>query len=61
MAQIQWITFAELGLAPLVFLVGLLQVRLARSAVGDLLVELRAIRRRPISVTRSHAPFAIHR
>jgi signal transduction histidine kinase len=34
--------FGVLGLAPLVFLIGLLQARLARSAVGDLVVELRA-------------------
>ena len=32
----------ELGLAPFAFLVGLLDARLARSAVGDLFVELRA-------------------
>ena len=36
------ITFFVIGLAPLAFLVGLLQTRLARTAVGDLLVELRA-------------------
>ncbi len=35
-------TFFVLGLAPLVFLVGLLHARLARSAVGELVVELRA-------------------
>ena len=35
-------TFFVVGLAPLVFLVGLLHARLARSAVGDLMVELRA-------------------
>jgi signal transduction histidine kinase len=39
---IQRITFFVVGLAPLAFLVGLLQARLARSAVGDLFVELRA-------------------
>ena len=33
-------TFFVVGLAPLVFLVGLLHARLARSAVGDLMVEL---------------------
>src|SRR5918992_3233024 len=38
---IQRITFFVVGLAPLAFLVGLLQARLARSAVGDLFVELR--------------------
>jgi signal transduction histidine kinase len=36
------VTFFIVGLAPLAFLVGLLNARLARSAVGDLLVELRA-------------------
>jgi len=40
--QIRWGTFAALALAPLVFLVGLLRARLARSALGDLVVELRA-------------------
>ena len=35
-------TFFVVGLAPLVFLVGLLHARLARSAVGDLMVELQA-------------------
>jgi signal transduction histidine kinase len=39
---IQRVTFFVVGLAPLAFLVGLLQARLARSAVGDLFVELRA-------------------
>jgi signal transduction histidine kinase len=39
---IQRITFFVVGLAPLAFLFGLLQARLARSAVGDLFVELRA-------------------
>ena len=38
--QIRWATFATLSLAPLVFLAGLLNARLARSAVGDLLLEL---------------------
>jgi signal transduction histidine kinase len=36
------ITFFTVGLAPLVFLVGLLDARLARSALGDLFVELRS-------------------
>ncbi len=36
------VTLFVLGLAPLAFLAGILQARLARSAVGDLLVELRA-------------------
>jgi signal transduction histidine kinase len=35
-------TFFVIGLAPIAFLTGLLYTRLARSAVGDLLVELRA-------------------
>jgi signal transduction histidine kinase len=39
---IQRVTFFVVGLAPLAFLVGLLQARLARSAVGELFVELRA-------------------
>jgi signal transduction histidine kinase len=41
-AQIRWATFATLALAPTVFLIGLLGARLARSALGDLVVELRA-------------------
>jgi signal transduction histidine kinase len=39
---IRRVTFFVVGLAPLVFLVGLLHGRLARSAVGDLIVELQA-------------------
>jgi signal transduction histidine kinase len=39
---IRRITFFVIGLAPLVFAAGLLHTRLARSAVGDLLVDLRA-------------------
>jgi signal transduction histidine kinase len=39
---IQRATLAVVGLAPLVFLVGLLDARLARSKVGDLMIELRA-------------------
>ena len=38
--QIRWATFATLSLAPIVFLAALLNARLARSAVGDLLLEL---------------------
>jgi signal transduction histidine kinase len=38
---IRRVTFFVVGLAPLVFLIGLLHARLARSAVGDLIVELR--------------------
>jgi signal transduction histidine kinase len=41
-AQIRWATFITLGLAPVVFLMGLLQARLARSALGDLVIELRS-------------------
>jgi signal transduction histidine kinase len=40
--QIRWATFATLSLAPVVFLVGLLQDRLARSSLGDLMLELKA-------------------
>ena len=43
-AALEWIrraAFVIIGLAPLAFLVGLLQARLARSAVGDLAIELR--------------------
>jgi signal transduction histidine kinase len=39
--QIRWATFAVLGLAPIVFLAALLNARLARGNLGDLLVELR--------------------
>jgi signal transduction histidine kinase len=40
--EIRWATFATLGLAPVVFLAALLNARLARSAVADLVLELRA-------------------
>jgi signal transduction histidine kinase len=39
---IRELLYFSLGLAPIVFLVGLLQARLARSAIGDLFLELRA-------------------
>jgi signal transduction histidine kinase len=39
--QLRWATFAALGLAPVAFVIGLLNDRLARSSVGDLLLELR--------------------
>ncbi len=39
---IQRATFAVIGLAPIAFLVGLLHARLARSGVGNLLVQLRS-------------------
>ena len=38
---IQRATLAVIGLSPIVFLLGLLDARLARSAVGDLVLELR--------------------
>lgn len=38
----QWVLFVVVGLAPFVFLYALLDARLARSSVGDLLVELQA-------------------
>jgi signal transduction histidine kinase len=41
-AQIRWATFVTLGLAPVAFLIGLLHDQLARSALGELFVELRA-------------------
>lgn len=40
--HMQWALFAVVGLAPFVFLFALLDARLARSSVGDLLVELQA-------------------
>jgi signal transduction histidine kinase len=39
---IRRITFGIVGLAPVAFLIGLMDARLARSGVGDLVVELRA-------------------
>ena len=39
---VQRTTFFVIGLAPVAFLIALLDARLARSSVGDLLVELRA-------------------
>jgi len=35
-------TFVALGLAPIIFLVGLLNARLRQASVGDLLIELSA-------------------
>jgi signal transduction histidine kinase len=40
-AQIRWATFAMLALAPTVFAIGLLHARLSRSALGELVAELR--------------------
>ncbi|HXV58714.1 MAG TPA: histidine kinase [Gaiellaceae bacterium] len=39
---IRRVTFFVIGLAPVAFLVGLLRTRLARSSIGELLLELRA-------------------
>jgi signal transduction histidine kinase len=39
---IRRITFVAIGIAPVAFLIGLLDARLARSAVGDFVVELQA-------------------
>jgi signal transduction histidine kinase len=41
-AEIRWATFVTLGVAPVVFLIGVLHDRLIRSAVGELFLELRA-------------------
>ena len=40
--QLRWVLFLILGLAPVLFLVGLIYARLARSAVGELFLDLRA-------------------
>jgi signal transduction histidine kinase len=40
--QLRWVLFVTLGLAPVLFLVGLVYARLARSAVGELFLDLRA-------------------
>jgi len=40
--SIQRATLAVIGIAPIVFLLGLLDARLARSAIGDLILRLRA-------------------
>ena len=39
---IKWVAFTFIGIAPVLFLVGFLRVSLARSAVADLFIELRA-------------------
>lgn len=41
-AEIRWVLFVTLGLAPVAFVIGLIDARLARSAVGELFVELRS-------------------
>ncbi len=38
--ETRWATFVTLALAPLAFVIGLLRARLARSAVGELILEL---------------------
>jgi signal transduction histidine kinase len=40
--EVQRVTLFVIGLSPLAFLLGLLDARLARSAVGDLILELRS-------------------
>jgi signal transduction histidine kinase len=40
-AQVRWVTFTTLGLAPLALVFGLVGARLARSSVGELFVDLR--------------------
>ena len=40
-AEIRWATFVTLGVAPAVFLIGVLHDRLVRSGVGELFLELR--------------------
>jgi signal transduction histidine kinase len=39
---IKWVAFSLIGIAPVLFLAGFLRARLARSAIADLFVELRA-------------------
>jgi len=41
-AQIRWATFVAIAFAPVVFLIGFLHARLARSALAGLIVELRS-------------------
>src|SRR3954462_1015276 len=40
--EVRWAEFATLGIAPVVFLIAILDARLARPGVGDLIIELRA-------------------
>lgn len=54
---VRHITFAALGLAPVAFLLGLLDARLARTDVGALLMELRA---HPTSDLREPLARALH-
>jgi signal transduction histidine kinase len=51
------VTFAVLGLAPIAFLFGLLDARLARADVGELVVRLRAD---PTGNLRQHLADALH-
>ena len=60
-AQIRWAAFIALALAPTVFLIGLLQARLARSHLGELFSNYDSISLHPTSATLLRARFAIHR
>jgi signal transduction histidine kinase len=40
--EVRWAEFVTLGIAPIVFLFAILDARLARSGVGDLIIELRS-------------------
>ena len=42
LVEVRWAEFGTLGIAPIVFLIAILDARLARSGVGDLIIELRA-------------------
>ena len=42
LVEVRWAEFGTLGVAPIVFLIGILDARLARSGVGDLIIELRS-------------------
>ena len=57
---IQRTMFVVVGAAPFVFLLAILDARLARSAVGDLLVELRSSRRPPTCASRCPVRCATH-
>src|SRR4051812_35301755 len=42
LVEVRWAEFGTLGIAPIVFLTAILDARLARSGIGDLIIELRA-------------------
>jgi signal transduction histidine kinase len=42
LVEVRWAEFGTLGIAPIVFLIAILDARLARSGVGDLIIELRS-------------------